>query len=304
MRIDRNVRILTTAGVVLVLLTALLSVAMARDSGGTCMKGSDCNGKTEMRSHIHDIYLVKNITGRNSTNIMFQIPTIAITGRDGKAATINFPTPLKGGYNTKRGVGYISANLSSADITIRPMKNANINVAGASMVMTMMDVNVILDSNDFFIYEYSKIGMLLPDGTAKIYRLDKPVKVMYNKDWKVLTIEAYQSIGDTLNYAFTNAATFPNDAPPMNLKDINRAEFSTGRIQSIGTAPILRPMATATPAPTPTPTEAPTPTPTPTEVPTPTAPTEAPTPTSTQTEVPTPIPTEGPGMVPDLPVSF
>ena len=291
MRIDRKIRILTTMGVMLVLLTALLSIAVAREpSGDLGMKGSDCDCKPGMKSHhIHDIYLVKNITGRNGTNVMFQVPTIAITSKDGMAATIDFPTPLKGGYNAKHGMGYMSANLSSADISIRPMKNASIDVAGASMVMTMMDVNVILDSNDFFIYEYSKIGILLPDGTAKVYRLDKPVKVMYNKDWKVLTIEAYQSIGDTLKYAFTNGATFPADAQPMNIADIKRAEFSSGRIQSIGTAPILRSAATATPTPTKVPTPTPTATPTPTEVPTP---------TPIPTEVPTPIPTEVPMPVP------
>ncbi|WP_048198189.1 hypothetical protein [Methanocella arvoryzae] len=313
----KTLKILMTVGALLVLFTALMPGALSDGGYGkdddSC-KDSYCKKESfKGHHHIKSIDMVKTVTSVRDNTVFFQVPSVAITTKDGKVSTVTFPTPLTGAFNLRGGMGFISAGgAKSADVAIRPLDTATLNISGTSMVMTMKDIRVLMHDKekDKFMFEYNKVAVLLPDGTEKVYCLDRPVQVAYSKERKLVMIDAYPAYGDILAYAFTNMGKFPDDQPPLNIKDMRAAE-STGRVQSIGTAPILRPAATAvptaspttTPTPTPEPTEMPTPTPVPTEIPTATPivtpePTEMPTPTPEPTEVPIVTPTEIPTPVP------
>lgn len=285
---SRTLRMLLTAGVMLVLLTALVPGALSDKS--YMEKGWSKSGH-----EIKSVDMVKTVTGMTGDTVSFEVPTVAITGKEGKVATMTFPTPLTGAYNLRYGGGYISMQgARSADIAVRPISNATMNIAGASMVASMKDIKVLSDDRDSFSFEYRKMGLVLPDGTAREYYLDKPVKVTYSKDRRMVLIDAYPSIGDITAYAYTNNARFPGDTAPIGIQEMRNAEM-IGRVETIGTAPILRPEATATPTATATPV--------PTEVPTATpivSPTVTPVPTEVPTATPEATPTQVTAPVPSL----
>lgn len=262
------------AGIILALALALIPSAMAdgkydMHGGMDCRKdtGKDCGMHGDwMKSHdIDRIDIVKTITGMNDGRIMFDVPGMAITDGDGKVVTVTFAKPLKGIYDYQGSMGFVGTrDMDSATIMVDKYANASLNVTGASMIATIKDIKNIEKEKDTVSFEYSKIGVYLPDGTARMYKLDKPVRVMYSRDRNIMAMDAYPSIMDTLGTGYTAGMMFPSDTPPMKIKDIAAAQKSY-KIQTIGTAPRLMPMPTATPAPTPIPTA------TPTEVPVPTA---------------------------------
>lgn len=288
----KTLKILLTMGAIFVLFTAMMPGALSDQSYGGM-------GWSKSHKGIKSIDMVKTVTDVTDGNIMFQIPSIAVTGKEGKVYTMTFPTPPTGAYSLKYGAGYVSMQgVNSADVAVRPMNNATLGIADTSMVVSMKDIKVLMDDRDTFVFEYGKIGIMLPDGTAKVYSLDKPVRMTFSKDRKIMMIDAYPSYGDILSYAYTNMAKFPADAQPLSIQDMRNAE-SLGRIQSIGTAPILRPAATATPTATatPSPTVTPTATPIATPVVTPTA---TPIVTPTATPVVSPVPTVEPTVEPTV----
>jgi hypothetical protein len=253
------------------------------DKDGKSMREWDKDGKS--MHEIERIDIVKTFTGMQNNTLLFQVPDMAIKGKEhgDKVAIVTFSSPLKGGYDLAMDAGFMSMRgAESATIMIKPESDATLNVAGASMVTTLKDVKVLHKDRDTVMLEYRKIGIYRPDGSGYMFKLDKPVKAVYLKDRKVLMVDAYPSLTYTLGYYPTDAM-FPADAPPVKIADIATAERSHG-IATIGTAPKSRmtervPTATPTPVPTaipsPVPTGAPTPTPAPAITPTPT-PTPAP----------------------------
>jgi hypothetical protein len=254
----RSIRTLLALGMILGLMVSLVPGAMAH---------GEYRGHDWMRSHnIECIDIVKTITGTSGDHVTFKVPAMAVKGKEGEVASFNFPTPLDGSYNTSADMGYISTrNAKTADIAIRPFANATLNVAGASAVMSMRGIKVLLKEDDLFIFEFHKIGMYMPDGKGMEYKLEKPIKVIYSKDRKMLVIDAYPGLTGSMSGIYTGA-TFPSDAQPVLIKDIANAEMS-GESMHAGH---MRPTAIATPVPTytATPTVMPTATPMPTEMPT------------------------------------
>ncbi len=236
-------------GIVLALLIAVIPGAMADEGRGSGDRGWG-------RFHeIERIDVVKVVTGKSDNTVTSQVTSLAITGKEGKAAVITFPTPLPVYYNTTYAMGYASTRgMDTADIAVRPIDNATLSVAGASLVATIWDVKVILDDKDYLIFEYRKLGIYLPDGTGHVFKLDRPVKVLYNKGRKSMTVDAYPAVAEIIG-SYVGTATFPSGAPPVKLGDIARAEWSGG-IRTIGTAP-LAPSPSPTPSPTPSPSTGP-----------------------------------------------
>lgn len=288
--------------VIVALLLAILPTAALYDSGDK-MYGKDrgdMNGDKTCRPmhEIERIDIVKTFTGMQNNTLLFQVPTMAIQGKEDKVAVVTFSSPLTGGYDMAIDAGFMSLRgVDSANITLKPVNDATLNVAGASLVTTLKDIKVLHKDRDSFMFEYRKIGIYRPDGSGYMFWLDKPVKAIYLKDRKVLMVDAFPALTNTLGYYLTDAM-FPSDAPPVKITDIMTAEKSHG-IATIGTAPKSRmtePAPTATPVPTPMPTVTPTPEPTitpspvPTGAPTPTpAPTITPTPTTSPTPAPEPV---------------
>ena len=167
-----------------------------------------------------------------------------------------------GSYNASYDMGYISTKgMKSADIALRPYKNATLDVSGGSLVVSMKDIHVILKDKDYFIFKFHKLGIYLPDGTGKEYKLEKPVHVIYTKDRKMVVIDAYPALTSTLKGDITSSTTFPAGTSPVLISDIAKAEMSgeTTWVGSESHTPAHMPTATPTAQPTATPTATPTP---------------------------------------------
>jgi hypothetical protein len=224
--------------------------------------------------HIERIDMVKTVTGQSGDSVTFDVPSMAIKGKEGEVATITFLTPLKGSYNKSYDMGYISTSGGkSSDIAVRPYDNATLNVSGASAVVTMKGIKTLLKEENYFVCDVSQLGVYMPDGTAKTYKLEKPVKVTYSKDRKMVVVDSYPSLSKEMMRDYTAGATFPSGTPPIKVKDIASAEMS-GEVHRIGYTPptaSARPTVMPTATPTATPTVVPTATPTviPTATPTP-----------------------------------
>lgn len=232
--------------IVLVMLVAFIPGAMADDAGH--------GARGWMKSHeIERIDIVKTVTGQSDNSVMFDVPSMALMGKEGDVASVKFTTPLKGKYNATYDMGYISMmGAKSSDISVRPFDNATLNVAGASVVMTIKDIKVLLKQEDLHVFEFSKLCVYMPDGTGKEYKLDKPAKVIYSKDRKMLVVDAYPSLTNTMKSDYKVGAMFPADAPPIKVKDIASAEMA-GEVIRIGyTPPMAKPLPTAVPTATPT----------------------------------------------------
>jgi hypothetical protein len=249
----RSVRISLALSLVLVLLLALVPGAMAH---------SEYRAHDWMKSHeIERIDIVKTVTGTSGNSVTFNVPGTAVKGKEGEVASFTFPTPLDGRYNTTAGMGFISTkNSKTSDIAIRPYANATLNVAGASAVMSMKGIKVLLKEDDYFIFEFHKLGLYLPDGKGMEYKLEKPVKVIYSKDRKMLVIDAYPELADSMSGIYTGA-TFPANAQPVLIKDIASAEMSGESMHAGHMPPTATAIVTPIPSATTTPTEIPAPSP-------------------------------------------
>lgn len=257
----KSVRISLALSLVLVLLLALVPGAMAH---------GEYRAHDWMKSHeIERIDIVKTVTGTSGNSVTFDVPGMAVKGKEGEVASFTFPTPLDGRYNTTAGMGFISTkNSKTSDIAIRPYANATLNVAGASAVMSMKGIKVLLKEDDYFIFEFHKLGLYLPNGKGMEFKLEKPVKVIYSKDRKMLVIDAYPELTDSMSGTYTGA-TFPASAQPVLIKDIASAEMSGEPMRAGHMLPTATAIVTPMPSATATPTEMPTATPTPTEIPPP-----------------------------------
>ncbi len=255
----KTIRTLLAVCVLLALFLSFLPGAMAHGEGHRAMGW--------MKSHeIQQIDMVKTVTGQSGDSMTFTVPSIAVKGKEGEVATIKPLTPLMGSYNTSYDMGYISTKgLKSADIALRPYKNATLDVSGGTLVMSMKDIHVLLKDKDYFIFKFHKLGIYLPDGTGKEYMLEKPVHVIYSKDRKMLVIDAYPALSRALKSEVAGGATFPAGTTPVLVSDIAKAEMSE-EATWIGAEPHMpshMPTATPTVMPTATPTAVPTATPTP-----------------------------------------
>ncbi len=142
----RTVKSILALAVLFALLVALLPGAMA--------DGGRYHGKEWMKSHhVERIDMVKTVTGQSGDSVTFEIPTMAIKGKEGEVATITFMTPLVGSYNKSYDMGYISTKGGkSSDIAVRPYDNATLNVSGASVVVSMKDIKTLLKEEDYKIF--------------------------------------------------------------------------------------------------------------------------------------------------------
>lgn len=257
----KHFRRVVATGIMLALLLAILPATGLYDTGGKMYGKEMGEGAGKGMHEIERIDIVKTFTGMQNNTLLFQVPAMAIQGKeDDGVASVTFSTPLRGGYDLAVDAGFMSLRgADTADIMVRPMSNATLNVAGASMVTTLMDVKVLSKDRDATMLEYHKIGLYRPDGQGFLFKLDKPVKAIYLKDRKILMVDAYPSMTLTLGYYLTDAM-FPADMPPVKIADIASAERMHG-MATIGTAPNPRlagPVPTATPMPTPMPSPVPT----------------------------------------------
>ncbi|HEY3273615.1 MAG TPA: hypothetical protein VGJ92_07640, partial [Methanocella sp.] len=140
----KHIRRAIATGVIIALLLAILPASGLYDMGGK-MYGKDMGDKKDKSMHeIERIDIVKTFTGMQNNTLMFQVPTMAVKGKEDKVAVVTFSNPLKGGYDLAIDAGFMSLRgAESADVMVRPLSDATLNVAGASMVTTLKDVKVL-----------------------------------------------------------------------------------------------------------------------------------------------------------------
>lgn len=177
-------------------------------------KGKDY-GKGRMKKAHPDVYMTIAVSGMTGDTATFTVTDMAMKGKDDKAVIIKPGAPLMGTYNTSNDMGYVStAGFMPATMTINTVKDTSIPVAGASAIMGMHDMKVLAKAEDYKVFQFGKVSFYTPDGNMTTYKLDKPVRVIYSEDRKMVVIDAYPTFTRQMSEAI-GAGTFPSDAPPV-----------------------------------------------------------------------------------------
>jgi hypothetical protein len=163
----KHFRTIVTTGIILALLLAIVPATGLYDTGGKTYGKYMDDRKGKGMHEIERIDIVKTFTGMQNNALMFQVPAMAIQGKeDDGVASVAFATPLRGGYNLAADAGFVSLRgADRADITVRPKSEATLNVAGASMVTTLMDVKVLSSDREAKVLECNTSTLQNPVNT-------------------------------------------------------------------------------------------------------------------------------------------
>jgi hypothetical protein len=224
----------------LALITAILTVlamaapAMADHYSGAGDRCSWDKYKYDRMGKEKDVYMTIAIDGRTDNTTSFTVTDMAMKGKMDKAVLIKPGAPLTGTYNTSNDMGYIStASFMPATMIIDAVNNTSIPVAGGSAVMGMHDMKVLAKEKDYKVFQFGMVSFYTPDGNATTYQLERPVKVTYSGDRKMVVIDAYPSYTKAMAEALGAGATFPADAPPVPLNSLMTAK-SAVTAQTVG----------------------------------------------------------------------
>ncbi len=176
---------------------------------------------------IKSIEVPITVTGTSGNTTTFTVSAASVTGKRGRAAMVTFDKPLAGAYNTSNDMAYISLkDVDGMSIRVDTANNTTVPVAGASAVLGIGRIRSEYRGKDLSISEFHKLSAHLPDGSVRVYDLEKPVKVIKSKDRKAVVWDAYPGFTDALKSALASGATFPADAAPMKVSDLASAEMS------------------------------------------------------------------------------
>jgi len=188
------------------------------------------------------------VTGTSDNSATFTVQGMAIEGKKGKVMVVTLDQPLTGKYNMTSDMAYISTGnmgkgMGGMNIRVDAANNSAIPVAGASAVLGLGGIHTEYMGKDYTIATFGKLSVYLPDGTARMYDLEKPVKVIKSKERKMVIWDAYPAFTKALADAMKGGATFPADAAPLKLTDY-AASVMSGMPQRIGdTKPMAEPPA-------------------------------------------------------------
>ena len=165
------------------IMLAFSAPALADQYAGDSDKPSMDKGKYDrMGKEPKDVYMTIAVDGMTDNTATFSVMNMAMKGKEDKAVLIMPSAPLTGTYNMTNDMGYIStASFMPATITIDTMNKTSVPVAGASAVMGMHDIKVMAKDKDYKVFKFGEVSFLTPNGTAKNYKLDKPVRVIYSR---------------------------------------------------------------------------------------------------------------------------
>lgn len=249
----------STIKVVLTLfVTASLLLVLAPMASSQVINQQGMADKGGKAWNISEAYSSIKVTGMTNDSVTYQIIGHAMKDKDGKVAIQNMTKPMyiqyffandtaiipmDGAWGNKSHMdgawgnktpGYkLPGNKSMDNRTagnrsewkhhkgMVDYNNATINVAGANAVLAMKNITVLRHDKGGFEMQYTDIAVYLPDGTAKTYKLSKPVKITASKDKKTVTMTGSPEFRADLMDALKGALMFPANAAPLPLKTID-----------------------------------------------------------------------------------
>jgi hypothetical protein len=220
------------------IMLALAAPALADDYTKAGDRPSGDKGKGDRMGRMghepKDVYMTIAVDGMTGNTATFAVMNMAMKGKEDKAVLIMPGGPLTGTYNTSNDMGYIStANFMPATMTVNTANNTSIPVAGASAVVGMHDMKVLTKEKGYKVFQFGEVSFFTPNGTATTYKLDKPVRVTYSEDRKMVVIDAYPSFTRQMSEAFGTGATFPSGAQPVPLNSLMTAK-SAAMAETVG----------------------------------------------------------------------
>jgi hypothetical protein len=213
--------------ILLVLISIVLAMAAPAWAQGAMTAGDQSATDNAMGSmgNAEDMYLTIAVDGMSGSTANFAVVNLATKGKGDKAVLIMPGAPLTGTYNISNDMAYIStANYMPATMTVSTVNNLSVPVSGASAVLGLHDMSVLAQGEGYKIFQYGQVSFFMPNGTALTSRLDRPVRVTYDEDRKLVVIDAYPSYTRLLAGVLKTGATFPAGAPPVPLGSLATAK--------------------------------------------------------------------------------
>jgi len=219
------------AALALFLVAALMLVSVAAvASHDSNVKDLRWGGKKNW--DIDTVYHTVAVTGMTKDSVTFNILSSAVKGKNGNVSVINHTTPIAVQYYFTNDTAVITGK--KHDMMNRtnktghrchmPMVNYNdakINVAGGSAVIAAKNFAVKKLDNNTTEMSFSAFSVYLPDGTAKSYKLDTPVKMVKTHGVHGVKITGNPQFRADLQDALKGGAKFPANAAPVPLKTID-----------------------------------------------------------------------------------
>lgn len=179
---------------------------------------------------IDTVYHTVQVTGMTGDSATFNILSSAVKGKSGNVTMMNYTTPIAVQY-------YFSNDTAVMSKTKMGMKNrtwmkgqrpprvgyndAAVNVAGASAVIAMKNITMKRLDNNTSEVQFAAFSVYLPDGTAKSYKLDTPVKATKSRVDRSMKVTGNAQFRADLQDALKGGAKFPANAAPVPLKSID-----------------------------------------------------------------------------------
>lgn len=213
--------------ILLVLISIVLATAAPAWAQGAMTAGGQSATDNAMGNtgNPEDMYLTITVDGMAGSSANFAVMNMATKGKDGKAVLIMPGAPLTGTYNISNDMGYISTlNYMPATMTVNTANNLSVPVAGAAAVMGLHDMNVLAQGKGYKIFEFGQVSFFTPNGTVMASKLDRPIRVTYDEDRKMVVIDAYPSYTRLLAGVLKTGATFQDGAAPVPLESLTTAK--------------------------------------------------------------------------------
>jgi hypothetical protein len=212
-----------TTKIVLVLLLAAALAAFIVPAALT--QGPNHNGKKGTGWAPEEMYHVIKVTGSSGNMVNFDILATAVKGKDGKVISMTQTTPKSGTYYFDNDTAVIPFGNKTDKKHVKPTKsdynNATISVAGGNAVIAMKNVTMTGKGKGNFQVQFTDVGVYLPNGSAKTYKLSAPAKIMRSPDNSSMLIVGTQSLRTVMQGALMGGTTFPANADPVLLKTVD-----------------------------------------------------------------------------------
>jgi hypothetical protein len=191
-------------------------------------QGTNHNGKARGGWTPDEMYHVIKVTGSSDSMVNFDILSSAIKDKDGKVIMMTQKMPKSGTYYFANDTAVIpfgkkadKTNKTRERPAMGDYSNATINVAGGSAVVAMKNLTMTDKGKGSFQVQFTDLGVYLPNGTMKAYKLSAPAKVMKSADNSSMLIVGNPSVRTAFQGALMSGTTFPANAKPVMLKTVD-----------------------------------------------------------------------------------
>lgn len=212
-----------TTKIVLVLLLAAALAALIVPVALT--QGTNHNGKKGTGWAPDEMYHVIKVTSSSNSMVNFDILATAVKGKDGKVISMAPTKPKSGTYYFANDTAVIpfsnKTNKTREGAVKGDYNNATINVAGGTAVVAMKNVTMTGTGKGDFQIQFTDIGVYLPNGTTKTYKLSAPAKIKKSPDNSSMMIIGNPSVRTALQGALMGGTKFPANAKPVMLKTVD-----------------------------------------------------------------------------------